>query len=91
MPRMGIMPRSWPTPDTLKKFRTEHKAAHEGLKLAGVKFSVTCAMTLFDNDLSADEAIITNSNKLRAYTTARFFPDDELSDILVAGEIKGGY
>jgi predicted aconitase len=78
-------------PDTLEKFRADHKAAHEGLQHAGVKFSVTCAMTLFDNDLSADEAIITNSNKLRAYTTARFFPDDELSDILVAGEIKGGY
>ncbi len=77
-------------PDTLEKFRADHKAAYEGLTRAGVKFSFTCAMTLFDNDLSAGEAIITNSNKLRAYTTARFFPDDELSDILVSGEINGG-
>jgi predicted aconitase len=76
-------------PQTLEKFKTDNKA-YEGLKRAGVKFSVTCAMTLFDNDLSAGEAIITNSNKLRAYTTARFFPDDELLDILVTGEINGG-
>jgi len=77
-------------PDTLEEFRADNNRAHEGLKRAGVKFSVTCAMTLFDNDLSAGEAIITNSNKLRAYTTARFFPDDELSEILVTGEIEGG-
>jgi hypothetical protein len=45
-------------------------------------------MQLFDNDLSAGEAIVTNSNKLRAYTTARFFPDEELVEILVSGEIE---
>ena len=77
-------------PDTLEKFRVDHKAVLEGLQHAGVKFSVTCAMTLFDNDISAGEAIITNSNKLRAYTTARFFPDGELADILVTGELNGG-
>jgi hypothetical protein len=46
-------------------------------------------MQLFDNDLSAGEAILTNSNKLRAYTPARFFPDEELVKILVRGEIGG--
>jgi hypothetical protein len=40
--------------------------------------------------VSAGEAVITNSNKLRAYSTARFFPDEELIEILVSGEIKGG-
>jgi hypothetical protein len=38
--------------------------------------------------VSAGETVITNSNKLRAYSTARFFPDEELVEILVSGEIK---
>jgi hypothetical protein len=40
-------------------------------------------MQLFDNDPSAGEAIITNSNKLRAYTTARYLPDEALLGIMV--------
>jgi hypothetical protein len=45
-------------------------------------------MQLFDNNISAGEAIVTNSNKLRAYTTARFFPDEELVKIIVSGRIR---
>jgi hypothetical protein len=45
-------------------------------------------MQLFDNDLSREDAIITNSNKLRTYTHARFFPDQEIADILVTGRIE---
>ena len=76
-------------PQVLEKFKTDGEA-YEMLASAGVKFSVGCPMQLFDNDLSAEEAIITNSNKLRAYTSARFFPDEELVEILVSGEIEGG-
>jgi predicted aconitase len=75
-------------PQVLDKFKAD-VAAHERLKHAGVKLSVACAETLFEGDVSAGEAIVTNSNKLRAYTTARFFPDEELTNILVSGEIKG--
>ena len=46
-------------------------------------------MQLFDNHLSAGEAILTNSNKLRAYTQARFFPDEALIGMLVSGQIEG--
>jgi len=70
----------------LHGFKADAKA-YEGLERAGVKLSVGCPMQLFDNDLSAGEAILTNSNKLRAYTAARFFPDEELVEILVSGEI----
>lgn len=76
-------------PQVLRKFKADAKA-HERLKRAGVKLSVTCAETLFEGGVSAGEAVITNSNKLRAYSTARFFPDGELIEILVSGEIKGG-
>ncbi|MBC8248330.1 MAG: DUF521 domain-containing protein [Anaerolineales bacterium] len=74
-------------PQVLDRFKADAES-YEGLERAGVKFSVGCPMQLFDNDLSAGEAILTNSNKLRAYTTARFFPDEELVEILVSGEIS---
>jgi len=76
-------------PQVLQEFKSDAKA-REKLERAGVKLSVGCPMQLFDNDLSAGEAIVTNSNKLRAYTTARFFPDEELVEILVSGEIADG-
>jgi hypothetical protein len=73
-------------PQVLEKFKTDGMA-YERLERAGVKLSPGCPMQLFDNDLSAGEAIITNSNKLRAYTAARFFPDEKLVGILANGEI----
>jgi len=74
----------------LQEFRTDAEA-NERLERAGVKLSAGCPMQLFDNDLSAGEAIITNSNKLRAYTPARFFPDGELVEIMASGKIDGGH
>ncbi len=76
-------------PQVLQEFRSDAEACRT-LENAGVKLSAGCPMQLFDNELSATEAIVTNSNKLRAYTSARFFPDDELVQILVSGEIGGG-
>jgi len=73
-------------PQVLQKFKADVKT-YERLKRAGVRLSVTCAETLFEGGVSAGEAVITNSNKLRAYSTARFFPDGELVEILVSGEI----
>ena len=76
-------------PQVLQEFKTDVKA-YERSKRAGVNLSVSCAETLFENEVSAGEAIITNSNKLRAYSAARFFPDEELLEILVRGEVEGG-
>ena len=38
-----------------------------------------------NNPLIAEEPVLTNSNKLRAYTTARFFPDEEILEMIVSG------
>ncbi|GAH58935.1 unnamed protein product, partial [marine sediment metagenome] len=51
-------------PQVLQKFKADEKA-YKRLERAGVKLSVGCPMQLFDKDLSAGEAIVTNSNKLR--------------------------
>jgi predicted aconitase len=75
-------------PQVLQAFKAD-KENYERLTRSGVHLSVSCPETLFENDVSAGEAIVTNSNKLRAYTAARFFPDEELVEIIVNGVIKG--
>ena len=75
-------------PRVLQKFSADAKA-HERLKGAGVRLSGTCVETLFEHVLGPEDAILTNSDKLRAYSTARFFPDEELIEILVSGVIRG--
>jgi predicted aconitase len=75
-------------PQVLQEFKSDTRARQQ-LENAGARLSIGCPMQLFDDDLSAGEAILTNSNKLRAYTPARFFPDEELVEILVRGEIGG--
>jgi len=73
-------------PQTLARLRAAGSAVRD-LEAAGVMLSAGCPMQLFDNDLAAGSAIITNSTKLRTYTNARFFPDHRIVEILVGGEI----
>ena len=73
-------------PQTLMRLRTGGPAAAE-LEAAGVTLSAGCPMQLFDNDLSERSSVITNSTKLRTYTSARFFPDDRIVEIIVSGEL----
>ncbi|HEY72900.1 MAG: hypothetical protein B6I35_04775 [Anaerolineaceae bacterium 4572_32.2] len=85
--RLAVKTTMCAAPQVLQTFRSDAEARQK-LEGAGVKLSAGCPMQLFDNDLSAGDAIITNSNKLRAYTAARFFPDEELAEIMVSGGIK---
>jgi predicted aconitase len=73
-------------PQTLAQLRNSGSALRE-LQEAGVMFSAGCPMQLFDNDLAAGNAILTNSTKLRTYTNARFCPDRRIVEIAVTGEI----
>jgi predicted aconitase len=75
-------------PGILNKFRTD-QIRYSRLINSGVKLSPTCSETIFETGLSTGKPIITNSNKLRAYTSARFYPDEQLVDILVGGD-QGG-
>ncbi|MBW2635792.1 MAG: DUF521 domain-containing protein, partial [Deltaproteobacteria bacterium] len=73
-------------PQVLEKF-IDNRQGWEVLSRAGARFSSACPMQAFDNDLSRGDAIITNSNKLRTYTHARFFEDKQIADIIVTGKI----
>jgi hypothetical protein len=70
----------------LEKFKT-NVDAYDRLVDAGVKLGVTCVETLFEGGVIGDAKVVTNSTKLRAYAPALFYPDDELLEIMVGGEI----
>jgi hypothetical protein len=38
-----------------------------------------------NNPLSKKMPVITSSNKLRTYTSARFYPDDEILEMITKG------
>ena len=76
-------------PAVIEEFRGDH-ALDENLRNAGVCLSPSCAETLFEADVCMADAIITNSCKLKAYSSARYFPDQILLEILVNGELPGG-
>jgi len=51
----------------------------------GVALSYICPLMYMNNPLSAKMPVVTNSNKLRTYTSARYHTDAEILDILSKG------
>ena len=74
-------------PQVLARFKSD-QGRYNRMLHAGVRFSTTCSETIFETGLCNGKPLITNSNKLRAYTSAKFFPEEELVNILVSGEVK---
>ncbi len=73
-------------PDVVAKFKADTNA-YSKLITTGAKLSSICPLMYMANPLCKDIPIITNSNKLRTYTTSRFFPDEKLIEILKRGAI----
>ena len=63
-------------PGVLKEFEKTEYAAR--LKATGVITSYICPLMYMNNPLCKSMPVITSSNKLRTYTTARYYTDDEL-------------
>lgn len=63
-------------PAVLKEFESTPYA--ERLKKTGVVLSYICPLMYMNNPLSGKMPVITSSNKLRTYTTARYYTDDEI-------------
>ena len=63
-------------PAVLKEFEKTPYAAR--LKKAGVITSYICPLMYMNNPLCGKMPVITSSNKLRTYTTARYYTDDEI-------------
>lgn len=71
-------------PAVLKEFNKTDFA--EKLKKAGVVVSYICPLMYMNNPLSEKIPVITSSNKLRTYTSARYYTDDEILEQLLGGK-----
>ena len=70
-------------PDVLKEF--EKTSYAERLKETGVITSYICPLMYMNNPLSAKIPVITSSNKLRTYTTSRYYTEAEILQQITQG------
>ena len=70
-------------PAVIKKF--EETPYGERLKKTGVILSYICPLMYMNNPLSTSMPVITSSNKLRTYTSARYYTDDEILEQITKG------
>ncbi len=70
-------------PGVLEKFNETEYA--ERLKATGVIVSYICPLMYMNNPLSTKMPVITSSNKLRTYTSARYYTDDEILEQITGG------
>ncbi len=71
------------SPAVLKKFeQTEYAAT---LKATGVIASYICPLMYMNNPLSEKMPVITSSNKLRTYTSSRYYTDAEILEQITKG------
>ena len=70
-------------PAVIKEFDKTPYAAR--LKECGVIVSYLCPLMYMNNPLCGKMPVITSSNKLRTYTTARYYTDDEILKQITKG------
>ena len=73
-------------PDIEEVFRKD-EAGMARLRALGASLSSICPLMYMNNPLCRGKAVVTSSNKLRTYTTARYFTDAELAAIVARGTI----
>lgn len=71
-------------PDVVEAFKKQEEK-YSRLIATGARVTSICALMYMNNPLCAKKPVITNSNKLRTYTTAKFLLDDQ-----VLAEITNG-
>lgn len=57
----------------------------ESLKDTGIITSYICPLMYMNNPLCKKMPVITSSNKLRTYTSAKYYTDEEILDIITGG------
>ena len=71
-------------PKVLEKFNKTEYAAR--LKATGVITSYICPLMYMNNPLCKSMPVITSSNKLRTYTTSRYYRDEEILSMITGGK-----
>ena len=70
-------------PAVIREFEKTEYAAR--LKATGVIVSYICPLMFMNNPLCAKMPVITSSNKLRTYTTARYYTEKEILKLITKG------
>ena len=73
-------------PAVLKEFRKLDEA--KKLEQTGAVLSEICPLMYMNNPLCGKKPVITNSNKLRTYTSSRYYTDDEIISKITGGGSK---
>lgn len=73
-------------PAVIAEFEKTDYAAR--LKATGVIVSYICPLMYMNNPLSGKMPVITSSNKLRTYSTARYYTDEEILEMITKGGKK---
>ena len=60
----------------------ENTDLYAKLQSTGVVLSYICPLMYMNNPLAKKMPVITNSNKLRTYTTSRYYTSEEILDII---------
>lgn len=68
-------------PEVVEKLQAEEDL-YKKLLATGVTVSSICPLMYMNNPICSKKPIITNSNKLRTYTSCRYFTDDEIIEAI---------
>ena len=79
-PKVKIKSVMTAAPNELEEFRKMPE--YDQLRATGVRISYICPLMYMNNPMCKSVPVITNSNKLRTYTSARYHTDDEITALL---------
>lgn len=71
-------------PDVIERFK-KNSDKYTKFKASGARLSAVCALMNMNNPVIGKKNVITNSNKLRIYTTSRYYTDDEIIEQICGG------
>lgn len=63
----------------------EEAEEYDRLRHMGVVLSCICPLMYMDNPVCSRKPVITNSNKLRTYSSARYYKDEDILEMIAGG------
>jgi predicted aconitase len=77
-------------PQVRREYQERHPQEYQLLLSQDVHVSTICPLMYMNNPLAASHPIATCSNKLRTYTSARFYLEEEVLPIIIHGDANQG-
>lgn len=73
-------------PDVVEAFK-KNTVQYQKFIETGARLSAVCALMNMNNPILGKKNVITNSNKLRTYTAARYYTDEEITTQICGGKL----